>query len=177
MTIQVLVVDDEEIARKRIVKLLGEMNFDLQIAEASNAIEAGETIAHSTPDLIFLDINMPVYSGFDFLKQHQLESCSIIFQTAYSEYAVKAFECNADNYLLKPYTRKRFFEATEKIPKLVEERVRSKYLKFVTIKVGLLEKKIPVDQISLFKTQEKTCFLHFEGEGVLMSAYPEGSGK
>ncbi|NRA66004.1 MAG: response regulator transcription factor [Pseudobacteriovorax sp.] len=161
MTASILIVDDEEIARQRIVKLLEEFDGDFQIKEARDAVSAGEELAAFDPDIIFLDVEMPVYSGFDFLKQHNLNKSLIIFQTAYSEYAVKAFEENAENYLLKPFSKQRFEEVLTKALSNIEASSQSnQYLRNIPIKIGLREKRIETSEILYFSYQDKTSYLH-----------------
>lgn len=105
--IRVLIVDDEEPARLQIEKYLaGKDNFEI-IGQCENAFEAMKCIQGGKPDLIFLDIQMPRISGMEMLEMLD-DPPHIIFSTAYNDYAVRAFEINAVDYLLKPYTRSRF---------------------------------------------------------------------
>lgn len=110
--IRALVVDDEPLARARIVKLLGETEGALCIGECKNGNEAIKAIRDYQPDLVFLDIEMPDLNGFDVLKQEHLKPLPfIIFVTAYNQYALKAFDVHAVDYLLKPYDDDRFEQA------------------------------------------------------------------
>ena len=109
---KVLVVDDELLARQRIVQLLTELDDGLELFESSSGKEAINDIAEIEPQLIFLDIQMTDMTGFDVLKQINLDfSPEIIFVTAFDNFAVKAFEVQALDFLLKPYRKERFLES------------------------------------------------------------------
>jgi two-component system LytT family response regulator len=112
--IRALIIDDERAARNEIKRLLANYpNFELA-GEASNADEAQEMITSLKPDLLFLDIQMPERSGFDLLES--LEHVPmIIFTTAYDQYAIKAFEVSALDYLLKPTRQERFEKAIAQV--------------------------------------------------------------
>ena len=101
MTIKTLIVDDERLARKELIKLLQDFPEIEIIDEAENAFEAKEIIDKKNPDLVFLDVQMPQKTGFDLLSEIE-HIPLVIFTTAYDNYAIKAFELNAFDYLLKP---------------------------------------------------------------------------
>jgi two-component system LytT family response regulator len=109
-----LIIDDERLARKELQKLLEEFKEVEIIGEASNADEAFEMIQSLKPDLLFLDIQMPGKTGFELLEMLDT-SPSVIFTTAYDEYALKAFEVNALDYLLKPIQTDRLKESIAKV--------------------------------------------------------------
>ena len=111
MSLKVLVVDDEEVAREGCRKALSE-DPDVSILEASNGREAVEAILDLRPDLVFLDIQMPEMDGFAVLEEvgAALMPC-VVFVTAHDEYAMRAFEVNAIDYLLKPVPAKRWLQA------------------------------------------------------------------
>jgi two-component system LytT family response regulator len=114
MPIKAIIIDDERLARNELKKLL-EQHPDITIIdEASNVDEAIEKIDLSRPDLIFLDIQMPGKTGFDLLAEIE-KSPRVIFTTAYDEFALKAFEVNALDYLLKPIDPKRLADAIQKL--------------------------------------------------------------
>lgn len=123
--IQTLLVDDEKLAREGLKGLLKEFPEIQIIAEASNADEALEIIEKQRPQLVFLDVQMPEKTGFDMLED-LIETPAIIFTTAYDEYALKAFEVNALDYLLKPVVKDRLAEAIQKARKQIEEVQQSK---------------------------------------------------
>lgn len=109
-----IVIDDERLARNELKKMLGEYPEIEVIAEAANADEGVKLIEELSPDMIFLDIQMPAKTGFDLLSE--LETVpAVIFTTAHDEYALKAFEVNALDYLLKPIDPRRLFDAVQKL--------------------------------------------------------------
>lgn len=108
--IRTLVVDDETLARERIISLLKKENDIEIVGECSDGEEALKAINTLKPDLIFLDIQMPMLSGVDVIKNLHFYLPEVIFVTAYDEYAVEAFEMNAIDYLLKPFDQERFFK-------------------------------------------------------------------
>jgi two-component system LytT family response regulator len=114
MTIKTIIVDDERLARNELKKLLQDHPDIEVIEEAINADDGLEKIEQYNPELIFLDIQMPGKTGFDLLSE--LEKIpKVIFTTAYDEYAIKAFEVNALDYLLKPVEPKRLADAVNKL--------------------------------------------------------------
>jgi two-component system LytT family response regulator len=114
MNKKAVIIDDERLARAELRKLLAEFPEIEVLDEAANADEALEKIDLLQPDLIFLDINMPGKTGFDLLQELD-KSPMVIFTTAYDEYAVKAFEVNALDYVVKPIEPKRLAEAINKV--------------------------------------------------------------
>jgi two-component system, LytTR family, response regulator len=116
-----LIVDDERLARKELMKLLEEHPFIEIVGEAVNADEADKMIEELNPDLLFLDVQMPGRTGFQLLES--LDSVPmVVFTTAYDEFALKAFQVNALDYLLKPITAERLSDAIHKIQE--KERAR-----------------------------------------------------
>lgn len=110
--IKTLVIDDEPYARARIIKLLSDFDFVEVLGESKNGQEAIEQIRDYQPDLVFLDIQMPDYTGFEvLLKSASNQLPFIIFVTAYDQYALKAFDVHATDYLLKPFDNERFTQA------------------------------------------------------------------
>ncbi len=112
--IKAILIDDERLARMELRKLLADFPEIEIIAEAANANEGIEKIESLGPDLIFLDIQMPGKTGFEMLADLDFVP-HVIFTTAYDEYALKAFEVNALDYLLKPVEPKRLADAIQKI--------------------------------------------------------------
>jgi two-component system LytT family response regulator len=109
-----IIIDDERLARTELKKLLQDFPEVEVIDEAANAQEGIQKIELLRPDLIFLDIQMPGKTGFDMLSELE-KSPQVIFTTAYDEYAIKAFEVNALDYLLKPIEPKRLADAIHKL--------------------------------------------------------------
>lgn len=107
---KVILIDDERLARSELMRLLKDFPEVEVIGEAANAQEGIEMIESLHPDLIFLDIQMPGQTGFDMLT-HLERSPQVIFVSAYDEYAIKAFEINALDYLMKPVEPKRLADA------------------------------------------------------------------
>lgn len=115
-----LIIDDERLARNELKKLLQDFPEVDVIGEAANANEGIEKIEALSPDLIFLDIQMPGKTGFDMLLELE-RAPHVIFTTAYDEFALKAFEVNALDYLMKPVEPKRLADALHKL-QLAEEK-------------------------------------------------------
>ena len=120
MPITAVVVDDEQLAREELKFLLNSAGGVEVVAEGSNGIEAVELIEEHQPDVVFLDVQMPGLDGFAVLKQlieHRgVERLpQVVFATAYDQYAVRAFDVNAVDYLLKPFDRSRILQAVERV--------------------------------------------------------------
>ncbi|HUH27335.1 LytTR family DNA-binding domain-containing protein [Gelidibacter sp.] len=113
---KVIIVDDESAGRKLIKEYLEDFKDLILLGEANNGVDAVKIINEFKPDLVFLDIQMPGMTGFDVLT-HLEELPQIIFSTAYDQYALKAFDVHAVDYLLKPYTKERFKVAVERLSK------------------------------------------------------------
>src|SRR5947209_11524728 len=110
MSLSAVIVDDEQLARDELAYLLkGVGDIDV-IAQGKNGVEAVNLIREHQPDLVFLDVQMPGLDGFGVIKKlvdKKLRLPQIVFATAYDQYAVRAFEVNAVDYLLKPFDKKR----------------------------------------------------------------------
>ncbi len=111
---KVIIIDDEPLARMIVKEYLSELSDFELIAECNDGFEGVKKINELKPDLIFLDIQMPKINGFEMLEiiSHVPK---VIFTTAFDEYAIKAFESNAVDYLLKPFTQERFNSAIQKV--------------------------------------------------------------
>ncbi len=114
MSVRTIIIDDERLARNELRKLLQEFGEIEVIDEATNVNEGLAKIEEHSPDLIFLDIQMPGKTGFDLLDELN-RAPKVIFTTAYDEYALRAFEVNALDYLLKPIEPKRLSDAIQKM--------------------------------------------------------------
>lgn len=129
-----LIIDDERLARKELMKLLEEHPSIEVVGEAMNAEEAVNMVNDLNPDLLFLDIQMPGKTGFQLLEE--LDAVPfVVFTTAYDEFALKAFEVNALDYLLKPIQADRLSETVSKI--LDKEKSRSSAVRNSDKKLGL----------------------------------------
>ena len=109
-----LIVDDEAPARVRLSNLLEELGVEV-VGEAANGVDALALVTDRRPDVLFLDVSMPEVDGFDVARHLPDPRPLIVFQTAYSEYAVAAFEHDALDYLVKPVTRERLAQAIDRI--------------------------------------------------------------
>jgi two-component system, LytTR family, response regulator len=164
--IRAIIVDDEPLSREIIREFLAAYAGIEMIAECGNGYEAIKVIAEQKPDLIFLDIQMPKLSGFDVLEliEHPV---NVIFITAYDQYAIKAFEVHALDYLLKPVSRERFDEAVTRVlghirsdqkplsPSIPPIRtIEQKYLTRILIKDGSDIHIIAVSEIDYIEAQD-----------------------
>lgn len=172
--IKAIIIDDEPLARSIVLKYLSAYP-DIEIAaECSNGFEGIKKINELKPDLLFLDIQMPKITGFEMLELLD-EPPIIIFTTAYDQYALKAFEVNAADYLLKPFSESRFSEALEKAFLYLNNKILQKpvieslikhhnekreYLERVVIKNGSQISIIPVDNIKRIEAQDDYVMIH-----------------
>lgn len=117
MSLTALIIDDEPLARQELQYLLERAGGVEVLAQGTNGIEAVELIRAHRPDVVFLDVQMPGLDGFAVLKKlldRKVPLPQVVFATAYNQYAVRAFEVNAVDYLLKPFDRKRVMQTLEK---------------------------------------------------------------
>jgi len=160
-----LIVDDERLARKELIKLLEDHPSIEVVGEAMNADEAEQMVNELNPDLLFLDIQMPGRTGFQLLES--LDSAPlVVFTTAYDEFALKAFEVNALDYVLKPIHPERLSEAVQKINEKEKSRGgRSK------------DKKLGLDDQVFVKDGDRCWFVSltnirlFESDGNYIKVY------
>jgi two-component system LytT family response regulator len=187
---KILIVDDEPLARSRIRKMLKSEAHIESIIEATNGGDAIERIRADRPDLIFLDIQMPDMDGFSVLelvgKELLAQIPAIIFVTAFDQYALKAFEFHALDYLLKPFDRERFSEALDRArtqinnrqdgsssdPRIIGllEKITSEreYLEWVTVKKGERILLLKVSDIHWIEAQGNYVSLKFEKESQML---------
>ncbi len=117
MSLTALIIDDEPLARQELQYLLERVGGVEVLAQGTNGIEAVELIRTHKPDVVFLDVQMPGLDGFAVLKKlldRKVPMPQVVFATAFNQYAVRAFEVNAIDYLLKPFDRKRVMQTIEK---------------------------------------------------------------
>jgi two-component system, LytTR family, response regulator len=114
MTLRTVVVDDEPLARKRLARLLEDESGIEVVAVCATGRDAVRVIRGQSPDLVFLDVQMPELDGFGVLRELGARLPSVVFVTAYDRYAIQAFEVHALDYLLKPYTPARLSAAVER---------------------------------------------------------------
>jgi two-component system LytT family response regulator len=160
-----IIVDDERLARKELASLLKNFPDVEVIAECSNAPEAMEAIAQMKPDLVFLDIQMPGMNGFEMLEQMD-EVPEIVFVTAFDEHAIKAFEVNALDYLLKPVEESRLAEALSKVRRNHVREVRMSGMlgqdDQIFIKDGDRCWFVPLHEIRMFESEGNYVRVYFQ---------------
>jgi len=162
---KVIIIDDEPLARSIVKEYLQSYTEVTILAECNDGFEGIKAINQHTPDLIFLDIQMPKINGFEMLELVE-NPPAVIFTTAFDEYAIKAFESNAVDYLLKPFSKERFDKAIQKYlqqqkpaqPKLesvLESAAQSPIQQNrVVVKDGSKIKIIPVTQIQYLEAAD-----------------------
>lgn len=170
--LRTIIVEDEELARNLMKSFLAENERIEIIAECENGFEGVKMINELKPDLVFLDIQMPKITGFELLEllEHKPQ---IIFATAYDQYALKAFEFNAADYLLKPYSRDRLNEAVEKVLERVSKEgpesdvggkvsdfPKEEFLERVVVKDRHKIHIIPVDQIRYIESMDDYVMIY-----------------
>jgi len=171
-TWKTLIIDDEQLARQRLKRLLKPFEEFEIIGEAVNGADGLQQIEQLKPELIFLDIEMPMLNGFEMLSrlQHQPK---VVFTTAYDQYAIKAFEEETIDYLLKPIETERLEKTVKKlrqimhepnvvlpIEALMKQLMVKKDIKTLTVKIGDKILLIKLDDIIYIEAEEKYVFLH-----------------
>jgi two-component system LytT family response regulator len=186
MTIRAVIVDDEPLARRRIRSLLAEAGDVEVAAECANGKEAIQAIEASPPDLLFLDIQMPELDGFDVLQAVGVGHVPVvIFVTAYDQFAVRAFEAHALDYLLKPFDDERFGAALQRARTqirqqqggdldrrlralLAEARRDRGYLQRLAVPTGQRSVLIRTEQIDWIEAERNYIRLHVGGRSYLL---------
>ncbi len=172
--IKTLIIDDEQLGRDLIKAYLAKNESIEVLAECSNGFDGIKQINELKPDLIFLDIQMPKLTGFEMLELIETPPV-IIFTTAYDQYALKAFEVNATDYLLKPFSEERFNEALEKATRLLSNKIlsdakfndilkvadsRTESLERIVVKNQQKITLIPVEDIKYIEAQDDYTMLY-----------------
>lgn len=171
--IKAVIVEDSRLARNELKELIKSHSEIEIIGEAENVDEGYELINKTQPDLLFLDINMPEKDGFQLLEM--LDNVPItIFTTAFDEYAIKSFEYNALDYLLKPINSKRFAQAIEKVKDNLEEKVIKNSQKLnlsnqIFIKDGEKCWLVKIADIYLFEVDGNYTKVFFKDEKAIIS--------
>jgi two-component system LytT family response regulator len=170
--LRTIIVEDEELARNLMKSFLKENDKIEIIAECENGFEGVKMINELKPDLVFLDIQMPKITGFELLEllEHKPQ---IIFATAYDQFAIKAFEYNAADYLLKPYSKDRLLEAVDKVFERIQkegtnsdvaERIgnfpKEEFLDRVVVKDRHKIHIIPVDNIRYVESMDDYVMIY-----------------
>lgn len=162
-----LIVDDERLARKELIKLLEDHPSIEVIGEAANADEANQLVNELNPDILFLDIQMPGKTGFELLEMLEYVPL-VVFTTAYDEFAIKAFEVNALDYLMKPIQAERLTETVAKL----SDKVKSK-----TAASHSGDKKLGLEDQVFVKDGDRCWFVSlnnirlFESDGNYIKVY------
>jgi two-component system, LytTR family, response regulator len=176
-----LIVDDEELARKILREMLSTHPEIEVAAECANGMEAVKAAAEFVPDLIFLDVQMPKLTGFDVLELLDASKLAVIFVTAYDQYAMKAFDVHALDYLLKPFSRDRFESAlarakltltkdqnpvtrTEPAALAAAARPAGQYLERIVVKDGTKVTLIPVAKLEYAEALDDYVSLVSDGK-------------
>ncbi|MDB5272324.1 MAG: DNA-binding response regulator [Chitinophagaceae bacterium] len=172
--LRILIIDDEPLARELIRSFLSAYPQMEVIGECVNGFDGLKAIQELKPDVIFLDVEMPKVNGLEMLELVE-ELPLVIFTTAYQEHAIKAFELNALDYLLKPFTKERFKKSIDKIEerqkhkpeenarlkKLAEETIQPAHtLERVVVKTVTSMKVIPVADIVYIEAQDDYAMIH-----------------
>jgi two-component system LytT family response regulator len=175
---RILIADDESPARERLKRLLADVEGVELIGEAKNGIQAVEMIESEPPDLVLLDIQMPGLDGFGVIEALE-EPPPIIFVTAYDEYAIRAFEVNALDYLLKPFSRERLEKAihraqealagehdlTERLAPLLESlAAQGRYLTRLAVRDRGCIRVLDVDEIDWLGVENEQVLVHVSDE-------------
>lgn len=167
--IKVLIVDDEELARNRLKRHLSGAQYAL--SEARDGLEALKILKDDPPHLVFLDVEMPGLNGLEVLQNLEQRSFKIIFQTAYDEFALRAFEENACDYLLKPFSEARLQTALQRAISQTESdrqlrnltsqlHQQGRYLEKLTVKQGANLRVIPLRDVVCFTSKDHYTFIH-----------------
>jgi two-component system, LytTR family, response regulator len=174
-SIRLLIIDDEFLARELVKKYLSDIDGVVILGECENGFEAIKAIQELKPDLLFLDIQMPKIDGFELLELLDPKP-EIIFTTAFDQYAIKAFEMNAIDYLLKPFSKSRLEQALEKARKRISEKQLPgqlgklqqvldegpKTLERVITRLGSKITVIPVEKIWYLEASDDYVMIHSE---------------
>jgi DNA-binding LytR/AlgR family response regulator len=173
--IKTLVVDDEKLARDRLIGFLGKLAGVEVVGQATNGVEAVERIERDRPDLVFLDVQMPGMDGFEVLKAIPAPAPHVVFATAYDDYAIRAFEVEAIDYLLKPFARARVEEAVGRVRARLEqgnsgldveavirrlEDGRKEHLRQIPVHAGKRILLVPVDEVLWFGVEYRLVYAH-----------------
>ncbi len=177
MSLSVLIVDDEPIARLALARLLREQADVEIVGEYGDGASALAAIRAHSPDLVFLDIQMPEMTGLEVAAALGTQLPATVFVTAYEQYAVRAFEANALDYLVKPFSRERFAQTLQRArdrlargaedPRRVAEaldalRRREDYLERVPVRVDERVVLVAVDDIVWIRANRNTVELHLK---------------
>jgi two-component system, LytTR family, response regulator len=166
-----LIIDDERLARAEVRRLLDDFNWVKVVGEAENAEQALALIQSQQPDLLFLDVQMPGKTGFELIEEIRGEMPRVIFTTAYDEFALRAFEVNALDYLMKPITPDRFAAALSRAreePLVPQNQSPLRSSDQVFVRDGERCWFIPVSKIRLLESEGNYTRVRFENQSPLI---------
>jgi len=171
-TYKAVIIDDERLAREEVKRALKKYPEFIVVGEANNVDAAIKLIADEDPDLLFLDIHMPEKSGFDLLEELTTVP-EVVFTTAFDQYAVKAFELNALDYLVKPLREERFAKTIEKVKQELAEKAKVSQdvlpmHKKIFIKDGESCYFIPISDIYYIESMDNYARLYFGGKKAMI---------
>jgi len=181
-----VIVDDEELARALLREYVGSSSDIEILADCANGFEAVKAIAEKKPDLVFLDVQMPKLNGFEVLELIGQE-VAVVFVTAYDQYAMRAFDEHAVDYLLKPFSLERFQKALERARQRLGERASAptpvaqpaaaelaraarapqEFIQRIVVKDGVRVHIIPVERLDYAESQDDYVALHSQGKSYL----------
>ncbi|MBK7129686.1 MAG: response regulator transcription factor [Crocinitomicaceae bacterium] len=180
--IKAILADDEESARDVLENLLKRFCPDIElVGKYENLENAVQAIKEHKPDLVFLDIEMPNYAGYEIVRFFDTIDFEIIFITAYDSYAVKAFEVAALDYLLKPIDIERLKNAVQRAKSrigkssldenlnVLEKTIKNKHISNILIAEKGIQHVVDIDQIIAIEAQESYCFLYTGSKKFLVS--------
>lgn len=165
---KVVIVDDEPLARQ-VVRILLENDRELTIAGECSGVDAAEVIGRERPDILFLDIQMPEVDGFDVLERVGADAVpAVVFVTAYDEYALRAFEVHALDYLLKPFDDRRFFAALSRAKEQVRAKSPSAFVRRFLVRTRDKVLFIKSDDLEWIEAADYYVSLHAGGKSYLL---------
>jgi len=171
---RILIVDDERPARDKLRRLLAEEADVTEVAEARDGVEALEQVEAFKPDAVFLDIQMPEVSGIEVAASLPIPAPLIVFATAFDQYAIKAFDANAIDYLLKPYDKVRLQRAVSRIrerlkaPRELPAFDSGQPLRQLLISERGVTRIVRVEQVQWIETADNYVILHTDTGSPLM---------
>ena len=180
MSIRTIIVDDEDLARQILREYLSSESDIEIVAECTNGFDAVKAVGEHKPDLLLLDVQMPKLDGFEVLELIDRQ-IAVVFVTAYDQYAMKAFDAAAVDYLLKPFEARRLHEAIERVRRKLGETVNildpaalkaaaqppGQHAQRIVVRDGPKVHVVPVDQLEYIEAQDDYVALHAGGKSYL----------
>lgn len=157
--VRALIAEDEELAREALRRLIGEVEWVELVGEAADGRTAVERIDHLQPDLLFLDVKLPELSGLEVLQRVERRPL-VVFTTAYEQFAVRAFEVEALDYLVKPFGARRFHETMERVRRRLETAPPNALMRLFARAAGGNIVPVPIREVT-----------HFQAEGDYVRAF------